>query len=121
LRACPSGGKARNDGYDGGELVGGWERSTEALLLGPDVPAAVRELRAAPGGEIWVWGSTELIRTLAEHNLVDVYRPVSYPLVLGAGKRLFSDGFPLARLALAETRALPTGVLVNTYRREATD
>ncbi len=92
----------------------GWQNSQ---LLGPDVPAAVEKLRAEPGGEIRVWGSTELIRTLAEHDLVDEYRLAVYPLVLGNGKKLFSEGFALARLTLVETRALPSGVLVNTYRR----
>jgi dihydrofolate reductase len=92
----------------------GWQNSQ---LLGPDVPAAVENLRAEPGGEIRVWGSTELIRTLAEHDLVDEYRLAVYPLVLGTGKKLFSDGFALARLTLVETRALRSGVLVNTYRR----
>lgn len=92
----------------------GWKNSQ---LLGPDVPAAVKKLRAEPGGEIRVWGSTQLIKTLAEHDLVDEYRLAVYPLVLGTGKKLFSDGFALARLTLAETRALRSGVLVNTYRR----
>ncbi|HEY7003917.1 MAG TPA: dihydrofolate reductase family protein [Gaiellaceae bacterium] len=92
----------------------GWQNSQ---LLGPDVPAAVERLRAEPGGEIRVWGSTELIRTLAEHDLVDEYRLVVYPLVLGTGKKLFSDGFAYARLTLVETHALQSGVLVNTYRR----
>jgi dihydrofolate reductase len=95
----------------------GWQNSQ---LLGPDVPAAVERLRAKPGGEIRVWGSTELIRTLAEHDLVDEYRLAVYPLVLGNGKKLFSDGFPLARLTLIETRALPSGVVVSTYRRSST-
>jgi dihydrofolate reductase len=92
----------------------GWKNSQ---LLGPDVPAAVQKLRAAPDGEIRVWGSTKLIRSLAEHDLVDEYRLAVYPLVLGTGKKLFADGFALARLTLAETRALASGVLVNTYRR----
>lgn len=92
----------------------GWQNSQ---LVGPHVPDAVAKLRAEPGGEIRVWGSTELIKTLARHDLVDEYRLAVYPLVLGAGKKLFSDGFTLARLALVDTRALPSGVLVNTYRR----
>ena len=94
----------------------GWKNSH---LLGPDVPAAVKKLRAEPGGEIRVWGSTVLIRTLAEHDLIDEYRLAVYPLVLGTGKKLFSDGFALARLTLVETRALRSGVLVNTYRRSS--
>lgn len=90
-----------------------------AQLLGPDVPAAVKKLRAAPGGEIRVWGSTQLVKTLAEHDLVDEYRLAVYPIVLGTGKKLFSDGFTRARLTLAETRALASGVIVHTYRRAA--
>jgi dihydrofolate reductase len=92
----------------------GWKNSQ---LLGPDVPTAVEKLRAEPGGEIRVWGSTKLIRTLAEHNLIDEYRLAVYPLVLGTGKKLFSDRFALTKLTLVETRALASGVLVNTYRR----
>jgi len=92
----------------------GWQNSQ---LLGPDVPAAVAKLRAEPGGEIRVWGSTQLIRTLAEHDLIDEYRLAVYPLVLGTGKKLFADGFAFARLTLVETSALRSGVLVNKYRR----
>src|SRR5258706_3554560 len=84
----------------------GWQNTQ---LLGADVPAAVEKVRAEPGGEIRVWGSTKLIRTLAEHDLVDEYRLVLYPIVLGTGKKLFSAGFPVSRLALVETRALPSG------------
>ncbi|HET7233856.1 MAG TPA: dihydrofolate reductase family protein [Longimicrobium sp.] len=92
----------------------GWRNSR---LLGPDVPGAVEKLRAEHGGEIRVWGSTGLIRTLAGHDLVDEYRLAVYPLVLGTGKKLFSEGFALSQLTLAETRALRSGVLINTYRR----
>jgi dihydrofolate reductase len=85
-------------------------------LLGDDVPAAVQKLRDQPGGEIRVWGSTRLIRTLAEHNLVDEYRLMIHPLVLGTGKRLFSDGFPVTRLQLVESRADSAGIVINIYR-----
>jgi dihydrofolate reductase len=81
------------------------------------VPAAVKKLRAEPGGEIRVWGSTGLIGTLAANDLIDEYRLAVYPLVLGTGKKPFSDGFALTRLTLVETRALKSGVLINTYRR----
>jgi dihydrofolate reductase len=94
----------------------GWKNTQ---LLGDDVPAAVAKLRAQPGGEIRVWGSTELVKTLAEHDLVDEYRLVVYPLVLGTGKKLFSDGFPFSKFALVDSRALPGGLLVNIYRRSA--
>ena len=94
----------------------GWQNSH---LLGDDVPAAVRKLRDEPGGEIRVWGSGELIRTLAEHDLIDEYRLAAYPIVLGTGKKLFADGFPAARFTVAGTRALKSGVVVTTYRRSA--
>ena len=87
-------------------------------VLGPDVPEAVRRLRAQPGGEIRVWGSTQLVRALAEHDLVDEYRLLIYPLVLGTGKRLFAEGFPVSRFALAESRVLPSGIVLCVYRRD---
>ena len=86
-------------------------------VLGDDVPAAVAALREEPGGEIRVWGSTELVRTLAEHDLVDEYRLIGYPIVLGTGKRLFTAGFPRTTFALAESRALPSGVVITVLRR----
>ena len=92
----------------------GWKNSQ---LLGADVPAAVEKLRAEPGGEIRVWGSTQLIKTLAEHDLIDEYRLCVYPIVLGTGKKLFSDGFVRSKFTLAESRTLQSGVVVNTYRR----
>lgn len=91
-----------------------WKNSQ---LLGPDVPAAVAQVRAETEGEIRVWGSTQLVKTLAEHDLVDEYRLMVYPIVLGTGKRLFADGFPFSKLGLASSRALPSGVLINIYRR----
>ena len=58
-----------------------------------------------------------LIKTLAGHGLIDEYRLAVYPLVLGTGKKLFSDGFTTSELALVETSPLTSGVVVNTYRR----
>ena len=91
----------------------GWKNSE---LLGDDLPGAVQKLREQPGGEIRVWGSANLIRTLAEHNLVDEYRLLVYPLVLGTGKKLFPDGFPLAQLTLVDSFAFESGVVKNIYR-----
>ena len=91
----------------------GWKNSE---LLGDDVPAAVQAIRDQPGGEIRVWGSSNLIRTLAEHNLVDEYRLLVYPLLLGTGKKLFGDGFPLAQLTLVDSFAFESGVVKNIYR-----
>jgi dihydrofolate reductase len=92
----------------------GWKNSH---LLGPDVPAAVRDLRDELSGEIRIWGSTELIKTLAKHALIDEYRLAVYPLVLGSGRKLFSDGFTPSELALTDNRPLASGVVLSTYRR----
>jgi dihydrofolate reductase len=92
----------------------GWKNS---FLLGPDVADEVARLRDEIDGEIRIWGSTELVRTLAAADLIDEYRLMVYPLVLGEGKKLFPDGFPYAALSLESSRALASGVLVNVYRR----
>jgi dihydrofolate reductase len=85
-------------------------------LIGDDLPAAVARMKdEVSEGEIRVWGSSVLIRSLAEHDLIDEYRLMQYPLVLGSGKKLFPDGFALSRLALKESRALASGVVVNVY------
>ena len=91
----------------------GWKNSE---LLGDDLPGAVQKLREQPGGEIRVWGSANLIRSLAEHNLVDEYRLLVYPLVLGTGKKLFPDGFPLTPLTLVDSFAFESGVVKTIYR-----
>lgn len=90
----------------------GWKNSQ---LLGADVAASVTRIRDEIDGEIRVWGSTVLIRTLAEHDLIDEYRLMVYPIVLGEGKRLFGDGFPTTTLALAESRPLPSGIVINRF------
>lgn len=92
----------------------GWKNSQ---LLRPDVATAVAALREEDGGEIRVWGSANLIATLAQNDLVDEYRLAVYPIVLGTGKKLFPAGFPVTRLTLAESTTLASGVQVNTYRR----
>jgi dihydrofolate reductase len=89
----------------------GWRNST---LLGPDVPAAVAELKERDLGELQVIGSLELARTLIAHDLVDEYRLLVYPLVLGSGKRLFTDG--TAGLSLVSTQAVGNGVTASVYR-----
>jgi dihydrofolate reductase len=88
-----------------------WPNST---LLGPDVIAAVTELKARPGRELTIMGSGELIGTLMQHQLVDEFLLIVHPLVLGRGRRLFAAGPPTA-LELVEAKPAPSGVLVVTY------
>jgi dihydrofolate reductase len=91
-----------------------WINST---LLDGDVPAAVSGLKAQPGPNILVMGSGELVQTLMEHNLIDMYVLLVHPLILGTGRRLFPDGGIFANLQLVNTKATPNGVVVATYRR----
>ena len=92
-----------------------WQNST---LIKADVSGAVARLRKEPGKEIQVIGSGELVQTLIRHDLVDSYRLMIHPLVLGTGKRLFRDGTPLTKFRLTETKPTTTGVLILTYEPE---
>ena len=92
-----------------------WENST---LLEGDVPEAVAKLKQEDGPEIQVHGSSDLIQTLLEHDLVDELNVMIFPVVLGTGKRLFGDGAVPAGLALTESSTSTTGVVMATYKRD---
>lgn len=89
-----------------------WQNST---LIARDVPAAVNALRAKPGKDIQVIGSGVLVRTLIANDLVDRYRLMIYPIVLGEGKKLFPEGLPDTRLKLASSKTTKGGVLIVDY------
>ena len=90
-----------------------WNNST---LIRDDVAEEVSRLRQRPGGDILVAGSATLVRTLMEHDLVDEYRLMVHPIVLGTGKRLFDDGSKLTELRLVEAKPVgPDGVVILTY------
>ena len=89
-----------------------WNNST---LLGSDTVAAIEKLKSQPGGELQVQGSGNLIQTLIEHDLVDEYRLLIYPVHLGAGKKLFQDGLKAAALRLTASSVTSTGVIIATY------
>ena len=95
----------------------GWKNSR---LLGEDLAAEVGAIRSAHEGEIRVWGSSNLIRSLAEFDLIDEYRLVVYPITLGTGKKLFSDDFPRSTFRLVDTQREASGVVVSKYRRAST-
>jgi dihydrofolate reductase len=90
-----------------------WKNST---LIKGNVAQAIRELKQQPGKNILLDGSSVLNQTLAENDLVDEYALHVYPLVLGSGKRLFSDGKRI-NLKLVSSQALPSGVVFQTYQR----
>lgn len=99
-------------------LTPGELRWTGSALLPPDdAIGAIRELRARDGRAIQVMGSPSLAAQLIEHDLVDEYRLMIEPILLGGGKRLFPvDGHARA-LELVSTTATGTGALICTYRR----
>ena len=90
-----------------------WNNST---LVRGDVAAEVARLKQQPGGDLLVNGSARLVQSLMEHDLVDEYRLMVFPVVLGSGKRLFGDGATKTTLRLVEEKQVgPDGVLVLTY------
>ncbi len=84
--------------------------------LGTDVMAGVRRVKSTDGPDLIVWGSSTLTSVLLEQGLVDEVVLVVYPVLLGRGKRFFSDSADPRELALVSTKATSTGVLLNTYR-----
>jgi dihydrofolate reductase len=91
-----------------------WTNST--LLPADDVLGAVQRLREREGGDLQVIGSLTLARTLISHDLVDEYRLMIEPIVLGGGKRLFPDDGVARPLELVSSTTSKTGVLICTYR-----
>ncbi|MEQ1785980.1 MAG: dihydrofolate reductase family protein [Acidimicrobiales bacterium] len=86
-----------------------------ARLVTGDVVAAVRALKDEPGDELQVWGSGNLLRTLLQHELVDRLRLMTYPLLLGSGRRLFNDGVLPATLRAVELTVTDLGIVLGTY------
>ena len=90
---------------------------TNSTVIRSDVPAQIAQLKQKVKGDILVAGSGRLVQTLADHDLVDEYRLMLFPIVLGSGKRLFGDGTPTTKLELVDTKPVgPDGILVLTYK-----
>ncbi|MFG2090587.1 MULTISPECIES: dihydrofolate reductase family protein [unclassified Spirillospora] len=88
----------------------------DTTVLSGDVVAAIRELKAKPGGELQVHGSGDLVRRLFDHRLVDEIILLTYPVVVGQGTRLFPDAGPDTALDLVDSRVTSNGVTVQVYR-----
>jgi len=91
-----------------------WSSST--LLPADDAIGAVRELRERDGEGLQVMGSPSLAAQLIEHDLVDEYRLMVEPILLGGGKRVFPDDAKARELELVSTTTASTGVLICTYK-----
>jgi len=78
---------------------------------------AIVQLKKSDGRDIQVWGSSELIHLLLEHDLVDALRLKIYPIILGKGKKLFSDDSTAAAFQLTDNMVTPSGVVIASYKR----
>ncbi len=90
-----------------------WANTT---VLDGDVAQAVRDLKARPGNELQVHGSGRLLRFLLEHDLVDRLNLLVFPVLVGAGERLFPERGLDTTLVLEASRTTPSGVQISTYR-----
>ena len=86
-----------------------------SVLIEGDAAEGIAALKKDDGPELQVHGSANLIQTLLRHNLVDEYRLWIFPLTIGSGKRLFSDGTVPAGLKLVDSKISTTGVVIGTY------
>jgi dihydrofolate reductase len=84
--------------------------------LGPDIIAGIRRVKATDGPDLVVCGSSTLTSMLLGQGLVDEVVLMVYPVLLGRGKRFFSDTTDPRELAFVSSQATSTGVLINTYR-----
>ncbi len=89
-----------------------WNNST---LIQGNVAEEAAKLKAMPGQDILVAGSGQLVRTLMRHDLIDEYRLMVYPVILGKGKRLFEDGNTRHNLQLAEVKPVGSGIMILIY------
>jgi dihydrofolate reductase len=75
----------------------------------------VRALKDGPGDELQIWGSGDLLQTLLRHELVDRFRLMTFPLVLGSGRRLFNEGILPATMRPIQLTVTDLGVVLGTY------
>lgn len=93
---------------------GEWQPS---VFLSGDVAEKVSQIKQEPGPDLHIWGSGDLIQTLLKHDLVDTFWLMIYPITLGSGKRLFSNGTMPAAFKVTESTVTPKGVIVVNYER----
>jgi dihydrofolate reductase len=84
--------------------------------LGADIFEGVRSVKSTDGPDLIVWGSSTLTSVLLDQGLVDEVVLMVYPVLLGRGKRFFSDSADPRELAFVSTKVTSSGVLINTYR-----
>ena len=91
-----------------------WQPS---VFLGGDIVEKINEIKQTPGPDLHVYGSANLVQTLLRHDLVDALWLKIFPLTLGTGKRLFSDGTIPAAFKVTESQVSPKGIIIVNYER----
>ena len=91
------------------------EHPDTAHLVTRDVAAKVEALKNGPGDELQIWGSSNLLGTLLRHGLVDCFRLMTFPLVLGSGRRLFNDGILPATMRPVHLSVTDLGIVIGIY------
>ena len=84
--------------------------------LGADIVAGVRRIKSLDGPDLVLWGSSTLTSVLLEHGLADDILLVVYPMLLGTGKRFFAEGTSPRAFELVSTKAMPSGIILNSYK-----
>jgi dihydrofolate reductase len=87
------------------------------VFLGGDIAEKVSKLKQQPGPDLHVYGSANLLQTLMKHDVVDAFWLKIYPLTLGSGKRLFTDGTIPAAFKVTESQVSPSGIILVNYER----
>jgi dihydrofolate reductase len=87
-----------------------------SVALRGDVAAEVARLKEEDGPDLLTQGSSVLIQTLLAHGLIDEFRLLTFPVLLGGGKKLFGDGVVPGALDLVESSTSSTGVIISRYR-----
>jgi dihydrofolate reductase len=91
------------------------EHPDTAHLVTGDVVASVRALKDETGDELQIWGSGNLLQTLLRHDLVDRFRLMTFPVVLGSGRRLFNDGILPTTMRAVDLTVTERGIVIGTY------
>jgi class 3 adenylate cyclase/dihydrofolate reductase len=90
-----------------------WQNTT---IIKGDPIAAITDLKKEPGGDIFLHGSCQLFNSLIGRDVIDEYRIMVFPVILGSGKRLFKEATAITNLELVDTRTFESGVTILTYR-----
>lgn len=91
-----------------------WQNS---VFINGDAPAEIKKLKEQEGSDIQVHGSSDLIQTLLQHDLVDELWLKIFPVTLGKGKRLFDSGTIPAAFTLTDSKTSPSGVIIANFKR----